>query len=97
MSTRISAGVDDCPCFSTFYCYCMIPIDCKITKFSLYLLRIYNYTEHMHVSSKVGELVLCADVSKQIYMAIIHVIVIPRYEYDIVVITRVRGEAEYEC
>ena len=25
------------------------------------------------------------------------VIVIPRYEYDIVVITRVRGEAEYEC
>ena len=27
----------------------------------------------------------------------IYVIVIPRYEYDIVVITRVRGEAEYEC
>ena len=26
-----------------------------------------------------------------------YVIVIPRYEYDIVVITRVRGEAEYEC
>ena len=28
---------------------------------------------------------------------ILQVIVIPRYEYDIVVITRVRGEAEYEC
>ena len=27
----------------------------------------------------------------------LYVIVIPRYEYDIVVITRVRGEAEYEC
>jgi len=27
----------------------------------------------------------------------LQVIVIPRYEYDIVVITRVRGEAEYEC
>ena len=26
-----------------------------------------------------------------------YVIVIPWYEYDIVVITRVRGEAEYEC
>ena len=21
LSTRISAGVDDCPCFTTFYCY----------------------------------------------------------------------------
>jgi len=21
MSTRTSAGVDDCPCFTTFYCY----------------------------------------------------------------------------
>jgi len=27
----------------------------------------------------------------------IYVVVIPRYEYDIVVITRVQGEAEYEC
>ena len=27
----------------------------------------------------------------------VHVILIPRYEFDIVVITRVRGEAEYEC
>ena len=26
-----------------------------------------------------------------------YVIVISRYEYDIVVITRLRGEAEYEC
>ena len=34
MSTRISTGVDDCP----FYLYIsMIPIDCKITNFSLYL------------------------------------------------------------
>ena len=36
MSTRISAGVDDCPCFTTFYCYDP-PIDCKITNFSLHL------------------------------------------------------------
>ena len=35
MSTRISASVDDCPCFSTFIA--MIPIDCKITNFSLHL------------------------------------------------------------
>ena len=28
---------------------------------------------------------------------LIYVIVILRYEYDIVVITWVRGEAEYEC
>ena len=27
----------------------------------------------------------------------LYTVVIPRYEYDIVVITRVRGEAEYEC
>ena len=31
MSTIISASIDDCSCFST-----MIPIDCKITIFSLY-------------------------------------------------------------
>jgi len=30
-------------------------------------------------------------------MEVIYVIVTPRYEYDILVITRVRGEAEYEC
>ena len=35
MSTRISAGADDCPCFTTFIA--MIPIDCKITNFSLHL------------------------------------------------------------
>ena len=34
MSTRISAGVDDCSCFLTFITmYSMIPIDCKITNF----------------------------------------------------------------
>ena len=36
MSTRISAVVDDCLCFTIFYCH-MIPIDCKITYFSLHL------------------------------------------------------------
>jgi len=36
MFTRISAGVDDCPFFSTFY-YCMILIDCKIAKFFIHI------------------------------------------------------------
>ena len=40
MPTRISAGVDDHPCFLTFYYYCMIPIAYKITKFSLHLFHI---------------------------------------------------------
>ena len=30
-------------------------------------------------------------------LAVAEVILIPRYEYDIIVITRIRGEAEYEC
>ena len=36
MLTRVSAGVDDCLCFSTFIT--MIPIDCKITNYCLYVL-----------------------------------------------------------
>jgi len=35
MSTGISAGEDDCPCFFTFYYY--DPIQFKITIFSLHL------------------------------------------------------------
>ena len=35
MPTRISAGVHDHPCFLNFIY--IIPIDCKITNFSLYL------------------------------------------------------------
>jgi len=31
-------GVDDCPCFSTFSIMTLIPIDCKITNFSLYFI-----------------------------------------------------------
>ena len=41
---RISAGVGDHLCFLTFYNY-MIPIDCKITNFSLYLYLSMQYTE----------------------------------------------------
>jgi len=42
LSTRISAGVDDCPCFTTVYCYdptvyCYDPTDCKIANFFLTL------------------------------------------------------------
>ena len=44
MSTRISAGVNDCPCFII-----MIPIDCKMFLFtyclrlnSVQALKIYN-------------------------------------------------------
>ena len=39
MSNRISAGVDDCTCFYIFITVTIIPIDCKITKFSLYLCK----------------------------------------------------------
>ena len=41
MSTRISAQVDDCPCFSAFIT--MIPIDCKITNFSLYCICLLTF------------------------------------------------------
>ena len=37
LSTRISAGVADCPCFTTFIT--MIPIDYKIRNFSLHLVN----------------------------------------------------------
>ena len=52
LSPRISAGVDDCPCFST-----MIPIDCKITNFSLHLFDLlfgnnYNIDELTNATSK---------------------------------------------
>ena len=39
--------------------------------------------------------VIVGTINKQVKH--LYFIVIPRYEYDIVVITRVRGEAEYEC
>jgi len=41
LSTRISEGVYDCPCFFNFIT--MIPIDCKITKF--YLILVYTHLE----------------------------------------------------
>ena len=55
MSTRISAGVDDCPCFTTFIA--IIPIDCKITNFSLHLFvyffdNNYNIGELTSATSK---------------------------------------------
>ena len=43
MSNRIFAGVDDCPCFSTFY-----PIDCKITFFG----NKYNIGELTSATSR---------------------------------------------
>jgi len=42
MSARISAGVDDCPCFSFFF-ITMIPVDCKITIFYLFTFFGDNY------------------------------------------------------
>ena len=45
MSTRISAGVDDCPCFTTFIA--KLSIDCKILNFSLHLFVYFfgnNYS-----------------------------------------------------
>jgi len=38
MSTKISAGVDDCPCFSTFITRCMIPITCEIFLVTIIIL-----------------------------------------------------------
>ena len=50
LSTRISAGADDCTYLSIFYYY----DPCKITNFSLYLyIETYNL-----VSQKAGILVL---------------------------------------
>ena len=46
------------------------------------------------ISNEKGEQYAC---NASIFNIRIHVIVIPRYEYDIVVITRVRGKAEHEC
>ena len=42
MSTGISAGVDDWPCFTTFIA--MIPIDWEITNFSLHLFVYFFVT-----------------------------------------------------
>ena len=42
MPSRISADVGDHPCFFTFF-ITMIPINCKITNFSLYLLFLRDY------------------------------------------------------
>ena len=49
ISTRISAGVDDFPCFSTFIA--MIPIDCKITIFFLTHVHLL-YLKLVHTASK---------------------------------------------
>jgi len=40
MSTGISAGADDWPCFTTFIAGYDPDIDCKITSFSLHLLLL---------------------------------------------------------
>ena len=50
MSTRIPAGVDDCSCFTTFIA--MIPIDCKITFFSLTLIYIEIHNNYADVCYK---------------------------------------------
>ena len=51
MPTRISAGVGDHPCFLTFIT--MIPIDCKITNFSLYLFAgFFREIISWHASNK---------------------------------------------
>jgi len=59
-------------------------ISCKQTEILVSLACVFVYVYH--------------SVQHTLHwIIIIYVIVIPRYEYDIVVITRVRGEAEYEC
>jgi len=57
--------------------------------YKLCLIVGFNY----HVATPTTSL----GVVTLVMFHIAQVIVIPRYEYDIVVITRVRGEAEYEC
>ena len=59
------------------------------TKRNVYLLK----NSIMYTSPKLGY----GNFKMQQVLYIVYVILIPRYEYDIVVITRVRGEAEYEC
>ena len=53
----MSAGIDDCPCFST-----MIPIDCKITIFFLYLF-VYFFCNNYNI----GE--LTSAISKETQIA----------------------------
>ena len=55
MSTRLSGGVDDCPCFSAFLT--MIPIECKITNFPFTCLftffgNNYSIVEFISANSK---------------------------------------------
>jgi len=52
MPTIISAGVDDCPCFSTLIA--MIPIDCKITNspYTCFFCNNYNIGELTSTTSK---------------------------------------------
>ena len=57
MSTRISAGVDDCPYFFTFF-ITLIPIDCKITNFSLYLFVYILVTIIILVNSLVPRMTM---------------------------------------
>ena len=44
MPTRISAGVDHCP-FNLLFITMMIPINSKITNFSLYSVYLYKQKE----------------------------------------------------
>jgi len=60
MSTRISAGVDDCPFFFTFVI--MIPIDCKMTKFFLYLFVCFFGSNY----NKIGELTRAASKERMV-------------------------------
>jgi len=55
MSTRTSAGVDDCPCFGNFFA--MVPIDYKITIFLYtclftFLVTIIIFSELTSTTSK---------------------------------------------
>ena len=46
MPICISAGVDDHPCFLTFYYYCMIPIDSKLLIFTYTFLLDFGKDSH---------------------------------------------------
>ena len=61
MPTRISAGVGDHPFFPYFlYFITMIPIDCKITNFSLHFF--FAFCDHHNYSLGVCSISVCVYV-----------------------------------
>ena len=71
--------------------------ECRVNKHLLYgFVASWDLLPNPYNSNRHQTLIFDIPCSSKVWLGI-YVIVIPRYEYDIVVITRVRGEAEYEC